>query len=382
MWKGVTYKVPTKDGDRTLLDNVNGFVVPGKLTALMGESGAGKTTLLNVLAQRVTMGTITGDMLVNGRPLPNSFQRQTGYCQQQDVHLPTTTVREALEFSALLRQPKSTPKKEKLAYVDNVIKMLEMESFENALVGEVGEGLNVEQRKRLTVGVELAARPALLVFADEPTSGLDSQSAWSIVQFLRKLADHGQAILCTIHQPSSELFQVFDRLLLLKKGGKTVYFGDIGKNSRTLIDYFESHGAKKCGEEANPAEYILECVGAGATAKVSEDWGDIWQKSEERKVVDKELERLVNESKGKKSQEDDAPDAGRKYAVSGSSWLPPRARLIWHVCFQAGFGTQLSVVTKRIFQNYWRDPVYFFGKLSNNILAGLYIGTADTFTTR
>lgn len=123
------------------------------------------------------------------------------------------------------------------------------------VVGVPGEGLNVEQRKLLTIGVELAAKPALLLFLDEPTSGLDSQSSWAIVSFLRKLADNGQAVLATIHQPSAILFQEFDRLLFLAKGGKTVYFGDIGKNSETLLNYFESHGADKCGENDNPAEY-------------------------------------------------------------------------------------------------------------------------------
>lgn len=147
--------------------------------------------------------------------------------------------------------------------------MLEMESYAEAIIGEVGTGLNVEQRKRLTIGVELAAKPALLVFLDEPTSGLDSQSSWSILQLLRKLADHGQAVLATIHQPSSELFQVFDRLLLLKKGGETVYFGDIGTNSKTLVDYFGSRSDLKCGPKDNPAEYILEVIGAGASSKAS-----------------------------------------------------------------------------------------------------------------
>lgn len=104
----------------------------------------------------------------------------------------TTTVREALQFSALLRQPRTTPKAEKLEYVEEIIKLLEMEGYAEALVGEVGMGLNVEQRKRLTIGVELAAKPALLVFLDEPTSGLDSQSSWSIMLLLRKLADHGR----------------------------------------------------------------------------------------------------------------------------------------------------------------------------------------------
>jgi len=148
----------------------------------------------------------------------DSFQRKTGYVQQQDLHLATATVRETLEFSALLRQPAGHSKEEKLAYVDEVIKMLEMQSYRDAVVGIPGEGLNVEQRKRLTIGVELVARPALLLFLDEPTSGLDSQTSWSIVDLLTKLSKSGQAVLCTIHQPSAILFQRFDRLLLLAKG--------------------------------------------------------------------------------------------------------------------------------------------------------------------
>lgn len=250
-WRNVCYDIPVKGGERRLLDNVSGWVKPGTLTALMGVSGAGKTTLLDVLAQRVSIGVVTGDMFVNGKPLDASFQRKTGYVQQQDLHLETSTVREALRFSAALRQPKSTPMSEKYAYVEDVIKMLNMEDFAEAVVGTPGEGLNVEQRKLLTIGVELAAKPALLLFLDEPTSGLDSQSSWSICAFLRKLADHGQAVLSTIHQPSAILFQQFDRLLFLAKGGRTVYFGDIGRNSKTLLDYFEGNGARPCDAAEN-----------------------------------------------------------------------------------------------------------------------------------
>ena len=134
----------------------------------------------------------------------------------------TTTVREALEFSALMRQPKSKTREEKLASVDEVLDLMGMQRYADAVVGVPGEGLNLEQRKRLTIGVELAAKPALLLFLDEPTSGLDSQTAWSICSLLRKLANSGQAILCTIHQPSALLFQEFDRLLFLAKGGRTV----------------------------------------------------------------------------------------------------------------------------------------------------------------
>lgn len=157
-----------------------------------GASGAGKTTLLDALASRITMGVVTGEMLVDGNPRDQSFQRKTGYVQQQDLHLHTSTVREALNFSALLRQPAHYSPQEKLDYVDTVIKMLEMEEYSDAIIGVPGEGLNVEQRKRLTIGVELAARPQLLLFLDEPTSGLDSQTSWSICNLMEKLTNSGQ----------------------------------------------------------------------------------------------------------------------------------------------------------------------------------------------
>lgn len=167
----------------------------GQLGALMGSSGAGKTTLLDVLAQRKTDGTIRGSVLVDGRPLTVSFQRSAGYCEQLDVHEPLATVREALEFSALLRQSRTTPREEKLKYVDSIIDLLEMHDIENTLIGTTGAGLSVEQRKRLTIGVELVSKPSILIFLDEPTSGLDGQAAFNIVRFLRKLADVGQAVL-------------------------------------------------------------------------------------------------------------------------------------------------------------------------------------------
>lgn len=157
--------------------------------------------MLNTLAQRINFGVVSGHFLVDGRPLPKSFQRATGFAEQMDVHEPTATCREALRFSAKLRQPRESPLQEKYNYCETILKLLEMESIAGATIGEIGAGLNQEQRKRLTIGVELASKPELLMFLDEPTSGLDSGAAFNIVRFLRKLADAGQAILCTIHQP-------------------------------------------------------------------------------------------------------------------------------------------------------------------------------------
>ncbi|KAL1592348.1 hypothetical protein SLS60_011426 [Paraconiothyrium brasiliense] len=352
-WRDVTYDIQIKGEERRLLDHVSGYVRPGTLTALMGVSGAGKTTLLDVLAQRTTMGVVTGDMFVNGKPLDASFQRSTGYVQQQDLHLETATVRESLRFSAILRQPKTVSKQEKYDYVEEVIKMLNMEDFANAVVGVPGQGLNVEQRKLLTIGVELAAKPKLLLFLDEPTSGLDSQSSWAICAFLRKLADAGQAVLCTIHQPSAILFQEFDRLLFLARGGKTVYFGEIGENSRKLLDYYESNGARKCGDEENPAEYMLEVVNAGKNDQ-GEDWHDVWKRSDMRQIVEQDIERIHEDKKHEEVAGSDDPTAKSEFAMP--------------------FGQQVSAVTYRVFQQYWRMPSYVFAKFGLGIAAGLFIG--------
>jgi ATP-binding cassette, subfamily G (WHITE), member 2, SNQ2 len=288
--------------------------------------------------------------MVDGRPLPKSFQRSAGFAEQQDVHESTATVREALRFSAKLRQPKEVPLKEKYDYCERIIDLLEMRDIAGAAIGKPGEGLNQEQRKRLTIGVELASKPELLVFLDEPTSGLDSGAAFNIVRFLRKLSDAGQAILCTIHQPSSVLFEHFDILLLLESGGRTVYFGELGHDSRTLLDYFERKGAKKCPSKANPAEYMLEAIGAGNPDYKGADWGDIWTKSDENQRLIREIEDLTTkrrDSSVTKHMKDD-----REYAMPLSA--------------------QLVTVMRRSFTAMWRSPNYVIGMFMLHIFTGLF----------
>lgn len=353
-WHDVCYEVKIKSETRRILDNVDGWVKPGTLTALMGVSGAGKTTLLDCLADRTSMGVITGEMLVDGRPRDASFQRKTGYVQQQDLHLQTTTVREALNFSALLRQPAHVPREEKLAYVNEVIKLLDMQEYADAIVGVPGEGLNVEQRKRLTIGVELAAKPPLLLFVDEPTSGLDSQTSWAILDLLEKLTKAGQAVLCTIHQPSAMLFQRFDRLLFLAKGGKTVYFGDIGENSQTLTSYFERNGGHACPPEANPAEWMLEVIGAAPGSHTDVNWFETWRNSPEYQAVQAELDNIKREKSAEVSVIEDDPTKFNEFA--------------------APFMTQLRENLFRVFQQYWRSPIYIYSKAALCTLVALFIG--------
>ncbi|KAK3333086.1 ABC-2 type transporter-domain-containing protein [Cercophora scortea] len=363
-WQNVVYDIHVKGGQRRLLDHVSGWVKPGTLTALMGASGAGKTTLLDTLAQRTSIGVVTGDMFVNGKPFGADFQRETGYVQQQDLHLDTATVRESLQFSAMLRRPRSVSTREKNEFVEEVIKMLGMEAYADAVVGIPGEGLNVEQRKLLTIGVELVAKPKLLLFLDEPTSGLDSQSAWAICVFLRKLADAGQAVLCTIHQPNAMLFQQFDRLLFLATGGQTVYFGDVGKNSRTLLDYFEANGARRpCDAMENPAEYMLELVAEGTNSN-GKAWPSVWNESEECKAVTAEIARICSSGTGSSS----SSNAGKEETGTGSGDDRTGSE------FAMPLTSQIWVVTHRIFQQYWRMPAYVIAKVVLGVASGLFIG--------
>ncbi|KAJ6023752.1 hypothetical protein N7540_004549 [Penicillium herquei] len=349
-WKNLVYTVQTPSGDRVLLDNIYGWVKPGMLGALMGSSGAGKTTLLDVLAQRKTEGTINGTVLVDGRELPMCFQRMAGYCEQLDVHEPFATVREALEFSALLRQPAHVPKAEKLAYVDTIIDLLELHDLADTLIGGVGEGLSVEQRKRVTIGVELVSKPSILIFLDEPTSGLDGQSAYNTVRFLRRLADAGQAILVTIHQPSAQLFAQFDTLLLLARGGKMVYFGDIGENGSTVKSYFAQYGAP-CPTRSNPAEHMIDVVTGGIEAVKDKDWHQVWLDSQENAVAMAELDQIVSDAAAKPPG---TVDDGKEFATS-----------LW---------TQIRLVTHRMNIAMLRNTKYVNNKLELHIFSALLNG--------
>jgi ATP-binding cassette subfamily G (WHITE) protein 2 (PDR) len=319
------------------------------LTALMGVSGAGKTTLLDTLALRTRTGTVSGQIRLGDESVreSESYQQRMGYVQQQDILTETATVREALRFSALLRQPRTISQEHKFEYVESIIRMLDMENFADAVTGQPGLGLNVKQRKLLSIGVELAAKPALL-FLDEPTSGLDSQSSWAVVSVLRRLADHGQSILCTVHQPSSTLFEQFDRLLFLAEGGRTAYFGPIGTNFSELVSYFETKGARKCGEHENPAEYIIEVANR---ASGNQDWPELWKHDARSQQITEEVEQLFGQSQ----DQERTPDATVSYNTT----------------FAMPFLFQLKQVTFRVFQQYWRTPDYVVSKAALGIFASL-----------
>ena len=226
-----------------LLSNVSGVFSPGVLTALVGSSGAGKTTLMDVLAGRKTGGYIEGEIKISGFPKEQrTFARISGYVEQNDIHSPQVTVEESLQFSSSLRLPKEiSPKKRKVQtfclslhsflqffhrpndpnaifnarfqeFVEEVMSLVELDTLRHALVGMPGStGLSTEQRKRLTIAVELVANPSI-IFMDEPTSGLDARAAAIVMRTVRNTVDTGRTVVCTIHQPSIDIFEAFDEV--------------------------------------------------------------------------------------------------------------------------------------------------------------------------
>ncbi|GAA6032631.1 hypothetical protein JCM8097_004852 [Rhodosporidiobolus ruineniae] len=342
----VRYTVQVDGKDKLLLDNVTALVKPGALTALMGASGAGKTTLLDTVSQRKTTGKVEGSFLIDGKPLGSDFARKCAFVMQADIHEPLSTVRECIQFSALLRQDASVSREEKLRYAEEVIQLLELQEIADAIVGnaEIG-GLGIEQKKRLTIAVELAAKPDFLLFLDEPTSGLDSQAAYEVVRFLQKIAQTGMAILCTIHQPSGELFEMFDNVVLLAPGGKVVYTGA----TADAPDYFGRYGAAM-PVEANPAEFIISTVApVGGT---DTDWPTYWRESPEASNLVQQIANISSRNSGN---------------TDGLAVEKPSK-------FAASYGVQTRELIKRNFKAQWRNGSYHLTKLASSVFFGLFIG--------
>ncbi|KAJ1259983.1 hypothetical protein BS78_10G197300 [Paspalum vaginatum] len=264
-----------------ILKGINGSFRPGVLTALMGISGAGKTTLMDVLAGRKTSGYIKGSISISGYPKKQeTFARVSGYCEQNDIHSPYVTVHESLVFSAWLRLPGDVNSKTREMFIEEVMELVELMPIRDALVGLPGvNGLSTEQRKRLTIAVELVANPSI-IFMDEPTSGLDARAAAIVMRTVRNTVDTGRTVVCTIHQPSIDIFEAFDELLLLKQGGEEIYFGPLGHHSSEMIKYFEEIGVIKIKDGYNPATWMLEVTTVSQEFVLGVDFSDIYKNSE------------------------------------------------------------------------------------------------------
>ncbi|GMH14252.1 hypothetical protein Nepgr_016093 [Nepenthes gracilis] len=335
-----------------LLREVTGAFRPGVLTALMGVSGAGKTTLMDVLAGRKTGGYIEGDIRISGYPKKQeTFARISGYCEQNDIHSPQVTVRESLIYSAFLRLPNEVTKEEKMLFVDEVMDLVELDNIRDAMVGLPGvTGLSTEQRKRLTIAVELVANPSI-IFMDEPTSGLDARAAAIVMRTVRNTVDTGRTVVCTIHQPSIDIFEAFDELLLLKRGGQAIYYGPLGRNSHKVIEYFEEiPGVPEIKEKYNPATWMLEVSSVAAEARLGIDFAEHY-KSSLLYQRNKELVQRLSE-----------PPMGAKDLYFSTQYA------------QHTWGQFKSCLWKQ-WWTYWRSPDYNLVRYFFTLACGIIVGT-------
>ena len=239
---------------KPILTGVTGQLRPSRMTAIMGPSGAGKTTFLNVLCGKVEKDG--GEVRAAGGRDIQSLRLVTGFVPQDDVVHEGMRVRENIMFSAELRNKRGTSRKKLNQITADVLRVLQLDHIQNEIVGNrtTGGGLSGGQRKRVNIGLELAACPTLL-FLDEPTSGLDSSSSLKIVHQLKKMAQLGMTIAMVIHQPRYSLFRQIDDVLLLGKGGRTVYIGP----TQAAEHYFEAIGFKKPAHD-NPADWMMDVI--------------------------------------------------------------------------------------------------------------------------
>eukprot|EP01006_Ploeotia_vitrea_P057305 TRINITY_DN68164_c8_g6_i1.p1 TRINITY_DN68164_c8_g6~~TRINITY_DN68164_c8_g6_i1.p1 ORF type:complete len:630 (+),score=-19.30 TRINITY_DN68164_c8_g6_i1:51-1940(+) len=254
-WDSVTFTVTTKNEKKTILDNCWGKVDSGEICAIMGPSGAGKSSLLNVLAGRSAAAegiSITGNVYVGGAPInPVTFRKNIAYVMQDDALMATQTPEEVLRFSASLRLPDTTPKKEIDTLVSKTIDDLGLSGCKDVMIGgALIKGISGGQRKRTSIGIEIITDPVLL-FLDEPTSGLDSYTAYQIIQLLKDMAKKNTSVLLTIHQPSSEIFFLLDIVVFMKEG-RIFYQGPVNE----VTTYFSKLGLN-CPPNYNPCDYVM-----------------------------------------------------------------------------------------------------------------------------
>ncbi|XP_022931516.1 ABC transporter G family member 14-like [Cucurbita moschata] len=254
--------------EKTILNGISGVVFPGEILAMLGPSGSGKTTLLTALGGRLS-GKLSGKITYNGHPFSGATKRRTGFVAQDDVLYPHLTVAETLLFTALLRLPSSLTADEKAQAVERVISELGLTRCRNSMIGgPLFRGISGGEKKRVSIGQEMLINPSLLLL-DEPTSGLDSTTAMRIITTVKRLAAGGRTVVTTIHQPSSRLYHMFDKVVLLSEGSP-IYYGA----ASTAMDYFSSIGFST-SITINPADLLLDLAnGIGPDSKYANDGGE------------------------------------------------------------------------------------------------------------
>jgi ABC-type multidrug transport system ATPase subunit len=313
---------------------------------LCNHSGAGKTTLLDVIAGYKTGGRIEGEIMIDGQPkMSNVWKRISGYAEQNDILNPYLSTLETLRFTASCRLSKDVDHGQ---VIDRVVHLMGLEEWLDVVVGREmeGEGLPKHARKRLTIAIQLVVQPRIL-FLDEPTTGLGNNAAALVIQSIRRATDAlGLITLATIHQPSKLIWDSFDDLLLLAKGGRVSYMGEMGPKSETVVSHFRKLAKEDPPPSCNPADYVL----AALTSVEAKQAVEAFEGTEQQKIVRDTIDADVKGGA-------DAAEPNRQIASKTNSPL-----------------MEVALLTKRHLITQWRNPSYSFVRLLSSIFVSFYMG--------
>ncbi|KAB5520432.1 hypothetical protein DKX38_024751 [Salix brachista] len=370
LWDDLTVVIPNfgNGPTRRLLQGLRGYAEPGRIMAIMGPSGSGKSTLLDSLAGRLSRNVImTGSVLFNGKK-----RRQdagAAYVTQEDVLLGTLTVRETITYSANLRLPDTMTKEEIDDVVEGTISEMGLQDCADRMVGNWHlRGISGGEKKRLSIAIEILTRPHLL-FLDEPTSGLDSASSFFVIQTLRNIARDGRTIISSIHQPSSEVFALFDDLFLLS-GGETVYFGD----AKMTVEFFAEAGFP-CPTRRNPSDHFLRCINSDfdavtATLKGSQRIRDVPKSADPlMSLATEEIKSRLVEKYRRSNYAQKAKARVKEISAIEGLEVGTQSRS------EASWRKQLSTLTRRSFVNMTRDAGYYWARIAIYIIVSISVGT-------
>uniref|UniRef100_A0A8D8RNX1 ATP-binding cassette sub-family G member 4 n=1 Tax=Cacopsylla melanoneura TaxID=428564 RepID=A0A8D8RNX1_9HEMI len=357
-FKELTYKVSTglgfNTGEKDVLKTLCGRFPPNQLIAIMGPSGAGKSSLLDVLSGYRTSG-VSGQILANGHNRNvNAFRRISCYIQQDDRLQPLLTVKEAMDSAADFKLGHRVSKEERKKIIENVIRLLGLEDSLYTRSSQLSGG----QKKRLSIALELINNPRVM-FLDEPTTGLDSQSCTQCIKLLKMISKQGRTIICTIHQPSASLFQMFDQVYLLANGN-CLYQGATGE----IVNYLSAINLP-CPKYHNPADYVIELASGEYGQDKIEDMirhsenGKSTQWQDKSYIMFPSSEHLNNNGIAKKQD--------KKAKTGCPSYCRPTLQ-------DTSYSNQLGVLISRGILKIKRDSTLTHLRIIVNILVALMLG--------
>ena len=363
-------KIQKKVVNKTILDDLTGYFIHGRLTGIMGPSGAGKTSLMEVISNQSKTGEVRGNFYLNGNEVDiEKIKKISGFVFQDDIILRTMTVYEALYMSALLKLPETTSIEEKKEIVDKMISTLHLEKCKDTIVGDsILKGISGGERKRLSVGMEMIMNPSI-IFLDEPTSGLDTYTAYSLIKSLKNLTEEGRTVVATIHQPSSEILRLFDDMILLNHG-KIVYQGEV----KNLVPYFDNIGYK-CPEYTNPSDFIFMNILNPLDLQNEENNNinieqfNIQNNTDEIPInyIEKK-DKFILDSYKKSGMENNVKEKCKEINSNTKKLSEKNAKYVPRI------GLQYKFLIKRHFNNIIRDKAILRTKLGQSFILGLIIG--------